>query len=110
MRKWVFPANSKSGHLEEPKFPLQMIADATNIRVSVHDLRRTYITVAESTDMSVLALKALVNHSVGNDVTEGYIQMTAERLRVPAQRVADRLKSLIGIEPPQGANVTRMKS
>ena len=60
--------------------------------------------------MSVLALKALVNHSLGKDVTEGYIQMTAERLRAPTQRVADRLKELIGIEPPQGENVTRMKS
>jgi integrase len=106
--KWVFPANSKSGHLEEPKFPLQMIADATGIKVSVHDLRRTFVTVAEATDMSVLALKALVNHSLGKDVTEGYIQMTAERLRAPAQRVADRLKSLIGIEPPKGANVRKL--
>jgi integrase len=86
-----------------------MVAAATNIRVSVHDLRRTYITVAESTDMSVLALKALVNHSLGKDVTVGYIQMTAERLRVPAQRVADRLKSLIGIESVGGANVVKLK-
>jgi integrase len=108
--KWVFPANSKSGHLEEPKFPLKAVADATRIHVSVHDLRRTYISVAVSTDMSVLALKALVNHSIGKDVTAGYIQMTAERLRAPAQRVADRLKELIGIEPPQGQNVRRLKS
>jgi integrase len=107
--KWVFPANSKSKHIEEPKFPLKMVADATGIQVSVHDLRRTYITVAESTDMSVLALKALVNHSLGKDVTEGYIQMTAERLRAPAQRVADRLKTLIGIVPPRGVNVTKLK-
>jgi hypothetical protein len=56
-----------------------------------------------------LALKALVNHSLGKDVTEGYIQMTAERLRVPAQRVADRLKSLIGIESVGGANVVKLK-
>jgi integrase len=105
----VFPANSKSKHIEEPKFPLKAVADATGIQVSVHDLRRTYITVAESTDMSVLALKALVNHSLGKDVTEGYIQMTAERLREPAQRVADKLKTLTGIEPPRGVNVTKLK-
>jgi hypothetical protein len=35
--------------------------------------------------------------------------MTAERLRAPAQRVADTLKSLIGIEPPRGVNVTKLK-
>lgn len=107
--KWVFPANSKSGHLEEPKFPLRAVAEASGIRVSVHDLRRTFITIAKSTDMSVIALKALVNHSLGKDVTEGYVQMSAERLREPAQRVADRLKSLIGIAPIEGGNVKKLK-
>jgi integrase len=107
--KWVFPANSKSGHIEEPKSHLKLVGDATGIRVSVHDLRRTYITIAESTDMSVIALKALVNHSLGKDVTSGYIQMNAERLREPAQRVADRLKALIGIAPIAGGNVERLK-
>jgi hypothetical protein len=43
----------------------------------------------ESTEMSVYALKALVNHSLGGDVTTGYVQHSTERLRVPAQRVAD---------------------
>jgi integrase len=107
--KWVFPANSKSGHLEEPKFPLRMVAQATGITVSVHDLRRTFITVAESTDMSGIALKALVNHSLGKDVTEGYVQMTADRLREPAQRVADSLKAAIGIAPVEGKNVKKLK-
>jgi len=30
-------------------------------------LRRTFIMLAESTDISPLALKALVNHALGND-------------------------------------------
>lgn len=94
---WVFPSVSRSGHIEEPKFPLEQIAEATGIRVSAHDLRRTYITVAELTDISAIALKALVNHSLGQDVTEGYIQITAERLREPAQRVTDKMKELCGV-------------
>jgi len=61
------------------------------------DLRRTYITAAESADISPLALRALVNHSLGGDVTSGYIVMTPERLREPAQRVCERLKVLCGI-------------
>jgi hypothetical protein len=48
--------------------------------------------------MSVFALKALVNHST-RDVTAGYVQHSAERLRAPAQRVADRLRELCRIEP-----------
>jgi integrase len=99
----VFPSNSKSGHLEEPKFALAMVAEASGIKVSVHDLRRTYITAAESTEMSVMALKALVNHGLGRGVTEGYIRMTVERLREPAQKVADRLKELCQVPVLEGA-------
>lgn len=101
----VFPSNSKSGHFEEPKFPFQQVAEASGVVVSAHDLRRTYVTVAESTDMSVMALKALVNHSLGKGVTEGYVQISVERLRAPAQRVADRLKELCRIEAPEGVAV-----
>jgi integrase len=94
---FVFPANSSSGHVEEPKFPLHQVANECGVVVSTHDLRRTYVTVAESADISVMALKGLVNHSLGNDVTEGYVKMSVERLREPAQRVADKLKVLCGI-------------
>ena len=98
--EYVFPSSSKTGHIREPKFPLTQVALACGIRVSVHDLRRTFITVAESTDISVSALKALVNHSLGGDVTSGYIILTTERLRQPAQRVTDRLKELCGVAKP----------
>jgi integrase len=94
---WVFPADSRSGHIEEPRFALRLVRERTGIDVSAHDLRRTFVTVAESTDISPLALKALVNHSFGGDVTAGYVIVTTERLRGPAQRVADKLKQLCGI-------------
>ena len=100
--EFVFPSNSKAGYIAEPKFPLTQVAAATGIRISAHDLRRGYLTVAESADISPIALRALANHALGGDVTSGYIQMTVERLRDPAQRVADRMKALCGIEEPEG--------
>jgi integrase len=98
---FVFGADSRSGHIEEPKFAFSMVAEASGIAVSPHDLRRSYITICESVDISPLALKALVNHALGNDVTSGYVQMTAERLREPAQRVCDRMLQLCGIATPK---------
>ena len=59
--------------------------------------------------MSVYALKALVNHSLPRDVTAGYIQFGPERLREPMQSVMDRLKQLIGVTEPGGANVEKLK-
>jgi hypothetical protein len=43
--------------------------------------------------MSSLALKALIYHTFGNEVTS-YVQMDAERLPSPAHRVRDKLIEL----------------
>ncbi len=107
MGPWVFPANSNSGHISEPKFALRKVENETGIKATVHDLRRTYITGAESCDIPVYALKALVNHTMGSDVTAGYIIANAERLREPQQKVTDKLKAHIGLEGLQG-NVERL--
>jgi integrase len=105
---FVFPGPGKVGHLVDAQHPLALVAAASGIRVSAHDLRRTFITVAESTDISPLALKALVNHSMGSDVTAGYVQMTVERLREPVQRVCEKLKELCGVLLPVGENVAKL--
>jgi integrase len=91
--EFVFPSNmSPTGHITGAKHALRAIAEASGIRVGHHDLRRSYLTAAESTDMSVMALLALVNHSPGKGVSANYVQMTTARLREPAQRVCDLLK------------------
>jgi integrase len=53
---FVFPAESRSGHVEEPNLALRQIGTETGIVVSAHDLRRTFMTIAEETDISPLAL------------------------------------------------------
>jgi integrase len=105
---YVFPG--PSGHIRGANEAFATIATTSGIQISAHDLRRTYITVAESTDISPLALKALVNHSLGGGVTENYIRMTVERLREPAQRVADRLKAMCGIAPIESDNVKKLRT
>ncbi|MCW2238165.1 tyrosine-type recombinase/integrase [Azospirillum canadense] len=95
---WVFPANSKSGHLEEPRYALETVCAASGIHVTVHGLRRTFAAVAEESGITVLALKALINHSLGNDVTaRHYVQLTPERLRKPMEIVAANMKAHIGV-------------
>ena len=106
--EFVFPSKGRTGHLAEPKFPLAAVAAATGIRVSVHDLRRTYITIAESLDVGGYTLKMLVNHSIARDITGGYIMPSPERLRAPVQKIADKLKILCGIELLAGENIVRI--
>jgi integrase len=104
----VFPGDGEKGYIAEPRYPLGEIFKATGIYVSAHDLRRTYLDIAEATDMSAYALKALVNHAAGGDVTAGYLGMGVDRLREPAQRVADRIKALCNIPPPDEYKVRQL--
>jgi integrase len=107
--RYVFPASRGSGPFAEPKFAFEQVAATSGVKVSAHDLRRSYLTVAESANVSPLQLKALVNHAMPRDVTAGYIQMTVEALRAPAQKVATKMKKLCGIEPARGKNVVKLK-
>ncbi|WP_227978368.1 hypothetical protein [Arenimonas daejeonensis] len=99
---WVFPANSKKkhGHIAEPekekKNKKGEIVKALPVAFTVHGLRNTFITVADSLDLSPYAIKMLVNHSLPNkqDVTAGYISAEVERLRKPMQQVTDKLLTL----------------
>jgi len=89
---YVFPATSKSGHIEEPRHTLDWASKKCGITVSVHDLRRTFITIAEACDVPHYVFKALVNHSVAGDVTGShYVQMSLDRLRPWMQKITDEI-------------------
>lgn len=60
---------------------------------TIHDLRRIFITVAESLDISAYAVKRLANRKISNDITVGYIVSDVERLRVPIQKITNQLLS-----------------
>lgn len=91
---WVFPGPGKSGHLVETKKFLQRVAAGAGVSFTLHDLRRTFITIAESLDVPYYALKRLLNHRTSGDVTGGYIVVNAERLREPVELVARRILEL----------------
>jgi len=88
---YVF-SSRKAQYLAYPEKALKHLTETSRIKFTFHDLRRTFITVAESLDISGYAIKRLVNHKNGNDVTEGYIITNHDRLRAPMQRITDFFK------------------
>lgn len=96
---YVFPGKHPSPHLANADNYKRDIIETSGVKFCLHDLRRTFITIAESLDIPHYALKALLNHSMGNDVTGGYICMSAERLREPMQKIADRITELATAPP-----------
>lgn len=94
---WVFPGPGKSGHLVETKKFLLRVTAGSGVKFTLHDLRRTFITIAESLDVPHYALKRLLNHRANSDVTGGYIVINAERLRGPVEQVAARILELANV-------------
>lgn len=121
---FVFPGTGAAGHLVEPRKQMDFVTRQTLLSLNcvanqaeldrkiteepdtilpglsfmLHDLRRTFITIAESQDIPYAALKRLLNHSDGNDVTGGYLQITTDRLREPMEKISSKLMELMGVE------------
>ncbi|CEF48887.1 unnamed protein product [uncultured bacterium] len=105
---YVFPGDGKKGYTQSFGFALEQIRAATGLQISPHDLRRTFISVATNAEIPAVALKKLVAHTTGADVTEGYVSLSESDLRRAAQKVSTRMMSLCGIEAPQAENVAKL--
>lgn len=90
----VFAVNGRP--LGNVNYWQQRMVEKAEIKFSPHDLRRTFATVAEGLDVPTYALKRLMNHLTGTDVTAGYVQIDVERLRVPMQRITDAILTAAG--------------
>lgn len=102
---WVFPGPGETGHLVETKRFTQRVHTKSGVKFTIHDLRRTFITIAESLDIPHYALKRLLNHRTSDDVTGGYIVINVERLRGPVEHVAAKILEMVS-DDTEGENPT----
>jgi integrase len=119
--KFVFPSYGEAGHVTDARPWINSVATEIDFRFSAHDLRRTFLSIAESSGISVYAIKALADHAidsalaadaVGSDVTALYVEKSvrdAENLREPAQKVANRIKAFCGIAAPNDDKVIALR-
>lgn len=96
--EFVFPGTGVGGYIIEPRKQIAKVIATSGISFSVHDLKRTFITMAESLDIPACALKRLLNHKMSSDITAGYIVADVERLRKPMQLIADFLLKSMGVK------------
>jgi integrase len=90
---WVFPSNVKED---------AHIAEVKNIREGVgpaHRLRHTFRTILAQLGASPDQARMLMGHSMGGDVSRGYItsSLVVESLRPLANAVAERYVKIIGL-------------
>ena len=89
MPEWIFPSAVRGKHLVEPRSALGTAATASGLKISMHDLRRTFageiaVDVMEGNTGGDFGLvKLAMNHAdMANDVTQGYITIKANLRRL----------------------------
>jgi len=100
---FVFWGSGKAGHINDPSRQRRNIAADTGIEFCVHDLRRTFASIAEGA-VSYSVLKKLLNHIDGNDVTQGYLILSDERMMSETSRVTSVIMNLCK-PPAEGGKV-----
>jgi integrase len=96
-REWVFPASSRSGHVEEIKGSSWVDSKNGDRRKLVrltkvgHSLRHSYRTLCAAAGLDRLRTKLLMNHQVSRDVTDAYLSTPAlfDQLREAQEMVSD---------------------
>jgi len=90
-------ADSQGRKISNFRYAQAAVTKASGVTFCIHDLRRTFATLAESLDIPAYALKRLLNHANGADVTAGYIVANVERLREPLQKITDFVLKSAGL-------------
>jgi integrase len=96
--EFVFPGSGTGGYIVEPRKQMAKVTVASGVNFILHDLRRTFTTIAESLDISAYAVKLLVNYKINGDITGYYIISDVERLRRPMQKITDYLLKCAGVQ------------
>ena len=73
----------------------ERVGTATGLVWHLHDLRRTFATVATRAGIDAGMVKRLMNHSSGGDVTtKHYVRLNAEDMRASTQTIETRLLAM----------------
>jgi len=88
---FVFSGHKADRPIAEPKRVIEAIRERCGLHFTIHDLRRTFSTVAEEAGVRDYTLKRLLNHKGGRDVTAGYYVPDIDALRDPMNRICERI-------------------
>jgi integrase len=97
LNEFVFPeqvAETKTGHMSEPKRQVKKVKDTTGIEFCIHDLRRTFKTAAARV-VSTAENHNLTNH-ISKNAGDNYIILELDELKEPMQRITDKILALAG--------------
>jgi len=74
---FVFPGRS-GGRVVDARSVLDKVSKAAGVRISAHDLRRTFRSIAGECQLELWKAKLLMNHRLNQDVTIGHYTETED--------------------------------
>jgi integrase len=90
---YMFPAVSRDGYHGRPKRQLEALNELISFEFNPHMTRHTFVTIAEAVGISSTIIKRLTNHTMTNDVTDGYIHTEMETMRKAINEIAAYIQS-----------------
>ena len=91
---YVFQGQVENRPIAEPKRIVEAIRQKCGFHFTLHDLRRTFATMAEDAGVRDYTLKKLLNHSDGRDVTAGYYVPDVNALRDPMDKICTHILNI----------------
>lgn len=99
---FVFPGNGRTGHTTSMGVALGKVAEACGVRVSPHDLRRSFTSIASTCRIHRHVEMMLVAHATDDEVHDAYVVLSPKEVRADVQLVADRIAELCSVAAPEG--------
>ena len=108
--QYVFPGRGGKGHIVDSTHVIAQVPHRIGYPFVLHDLRRTFLSLAERMGLSHFMLRRLANHSYGGDVTARYIVIPTETLRQPMQRITDEFLRLMHATEQDGCDQSHKRN
>jgi integrase len=106
---YVFSANSKSGHIEDPRSSHGKALEVAGLgALSFHDLRRSYNIAGEAAGAPEGAIAQISGHRPSG-TAEKYKPRTIEGLRPFLERIESFVCELVGVEVPSASPATGLR-
>ena len=94
--EFVFPGKGGHNHIVDPGHVVSNVIRNSGCSFVLHDLRRTFITMAAKLGVTHHIIKKLVNHITSVGATDGYIVLHVEHLREAMAQITNRFLTLFG--------------
>jgi integrase len=105
---------SESGHIEDPRVLMDKVSDVAGLRLTPHDLRRTFTTFGVTEcGVDLYKIELLTNHKPRTVTMKHYMETShLQYLKPDVQKIGDWIerKALIAAAQASGANVVALRA